>query len=248
MQSTCKIVVMKLANAPLLLTLTLTLTLCVGMARATPVSPGGTVFNDTFLASQDVTLLADNVNVAWTVGTGSATAFGTYTDAVYRNTAGTLDFVYQFSVNSMSHVGISETTATDFGSFTTDVGFVSNGGSLPGGIFVNGFPGKVADNIGRSCDNATCTVGSTVTFNFSMAHIHNILPGQTSAVLMVSTNATKDIAEANGGGLIASSGAPIMGFGPTSPVPEPSFLVPLGGVTLVLGVFMARRRKRQVLS
>jgi hypothetical protein len=230
---------MKLTSPSLLLTITLTLG--VGIGRATPVIPGGTVFNDLFFASQDVTLLASNSG-NWSSGSGSATATGTYTDAVYRNTSGTLDFVYQFSNSSSSSVAITSTTGYNFGNFTTDVGYVQNGAALPGGIFMNGStitPG-VPDDISRSGD------GSTITFDFNVFGTgDNIGAGITTAALMVSTNATKFTSGAVG--LIAAGTDNLAGFQPTA-VPEPSTLVPLGGLSLLLGGMVAiKRRKRRAV-
>jgi hypothetical protein len=228
---------MKLANKTLLLTITLALG--AGISRATPVAPGGTVFNDLFFASQDVTL-KDSFSGNWSLGSGNAAAHGTYTDAVYLNTSGTLDFVYQFSNASTSRVAITETTGFSFGNFATDVGYVQNGSSLPGGIFVNGStttPG-VPDDISRSGD------GSTITFDFNVFGTgDNIGPGVTTAVLMVSTNARK-YAMGPYVGLITSGATTLTGFQPTV-VPEPSSLLPLAGLFLVVGGLVAMRRRRR---
>jgi hypothetical protein len=230
---------MNLANRSLLITITLTLG--VGIGRATPVAPGGTVFNDLFFASQDVTLVASHSG-SWSSGSGSATASGTYTDAVYQNVSGTLDFVYQFSNSSSSSVAITSTTGYNFGAFATDVGYVQNGASLPNGIFVNGStitPG-IPDDISRSAD------GSTITFDFNVFGTgDNIGPGVTTAVLMVSTNATKYTSGAVG--LIAAGTDNLVGFQPAV-VPEPSTLVPLGALLLVLGGMVTMRRKRPTVS
>jgi hypothetical protein len=227
---------MKLANQTLLLAITFMVG--AGIGRATPVLPGGTVFNDTFSASQDIRLLADNLNVNWSLGSGSAAASGTYTDAVYRNTAGTLDFVYQFTESSTSKVGITSTSGYNFATFTTDVGYVTNGAALPGGIFMTGTVVPGAPNyITRSSD------GSTITFAFSLSPSTNIGPGVTSSVLMVSTNATKF--EAGAGGILASGTYNILGFQPTF-VPEPSSLLPLTGLFLIMGGLVAIRRRRRV--
>lgn len=231
---------MKLASHTLLLTTMLVLR--AGIVQATLVSPGSPVFPGLFNANQDVTLLADDVNVPWLLGSGAAASHGTYTDAVYRNTSGTLDFVYQFTNASTSHVGIEDVTAFDFGTATTDVGFVANGGSLPGGIFVNGsiVPG-IPEIITRSID------ASTIGFAFNVFPVDNIPPGVTSAVLMVSTNAQTFTGSGAGGAIIASGAFNISGFQPNTIVPEPSSQVPLAGMFLVVGgVAMRRRRRAQV--
>jgi hypothetical protein len=234
---------MKLVNLTLLVTITSIL--AVGIGQATPVLPGGTVFNDVFFASQDVTLEASNSG-AWSLGTGMAAASGTYTDAVYKNVSGTLDFVYQFTNSATSNVGITETTGYSFTGFSTDVGYLANGGSLPGGVFVNGStvtPG-IPDDVSRSGD------GSTVTFNFNVfSTADNIGPGMTSAVLMVSTNATK-YAKGPYVGLITSGATTLVGFQPTSMVPEPSSMLPLGALFLAVGgiAVMKRRRRAQIVS
>jgi hypothetical protein len=231
--------VMKIAGRNSLILITLLWT--AGVGRATPVTPGGTVFNDLFFASQDITLLA-SFSSSWSNGSGSSAASGTYTDAVFINAGGTLDFAYQFTNKSTSAVSFTNTTASNFDGFATDVGYVSNGASLPGGLFMNGStatPG-IPDDISRSSD------GSTITFDFNVFGTgDNIGPGVTTAVLLISTNAT---AYTSGGGeLLASGASPLTAFEPMIPTgaPEPSYMLPLG-LSLVVGVFVARRRSRSL--
>jgi hypothetical protein len=225
----------KLANLTLLLTIILTLG--AGIGQASLVAPGGNTLNDLFSASQEVTLLA-SITGPWGVASGGAADSGTLTDAVFLNNRGTLDFAYQFTNASSSMVGITETTAYNYGNFLTDVGYVKNGAALPGAKFVTGTTstGGIPSIISRSPD------GSTISFQFNASVAANIKPGVTTAVLLISTNATR-YADA-GIGIIASGTDNLEGFEPLhSTVPEPGFLLPMG-LILVLGAFISMRRQR----
>jgi hypothetical protein len=213
-----------------------------GSAYATPVSPGGSVMPDDFTTS--TTLPAATVLQASHTGTwstpgsaGVGAANGTYTDAVYKTTApGVLDFLYQFSDASTSGNSITSTTALSFAGFCTaltpcDVGFYTNGGSLPTSPFVNGGPPPGA--LFLISDNAT-----TVTFNMNVLPSQNITPGVTSEVLVIQAHAphfTPGMV-----GLVAGGTANLFGYQPSA-VPEPSFFLPLGAGLLAAFVFGRRK-------
>ena len=207
--------------------------LAIGTAGASILVPGGPAqFPDLFSASGEVTLLA---LASGTFTTPSPSAMGTFIDAVYRNTSGTLDFLYQFHVNTTSRNVVTVTSASDFTGFTTDVGFMTNGSLLPMNPgFVNGTVDPVF--VARP-------VAASVGFFFGPNSANNINKGETSSTLVISTNATRfvaapDVVGVSGGGPTTN----VSGFEPVGVVPEPSvFLLTVGGL---VGLIAWRRKTR----
>jgi hypothetical protein len=216
-------------------TVALVLMVIGGSAYATTVMPGGTVTPDIFTATNDVTKLASNTGT-WTTpssgGVGGAT--GTFTDAVYATSIpGLLDFVYQFSNSSTSHNSITSTSAFSFAGFSADVGYMTNGSLLPGGIFVDGTPFPAVPPILISEDMG----GSTITYNLNVITTQNIAPGSTSPVLVVQVMAKEY--EPGMVGLIAGGTTNLPGFQPV--IPEPSFFLPVGAGLLAAIAFGRRK-------
>jgi hypothetical protein len=214
----------------------LVLVLTGGSAYATPVTPGGTVAPDNFTGTtaDAVALLAEHTGTWSTPGVGGVgAANGSYTTAVYSTTLpGTLDFVYQFSNSSTSHNSITSTTGLNFGGLSPlDVGFMTNGASLPTSPFVNG--GPPPGSLFLISYN-----GSTVTFNMNVMTNQNITPGVTSEVLVI--QAKTPHFEPGMIGVIAGGTANLAGFQP-SPIPEPSFFVPVG-LGLLAAIAFGRRK------
>ena len=156
---------------------------------------------------------------------------GTLVSAVFRDSAGTLDFYYQVN-NDLSSTGpISRETNSIFTGFATNVGFRLDGASLAGTGFVN------ATVMPVTADRNT--LSSVVGFSFNPPDPTKIQPGQTSTVLVISTNATQFT---SGFASVIDGGATtVASFAPTA-VPEPSSIafIAIGGLLVARCV----RRKR----
>jgi len=194
----------------------------------TPTNPGDTVFPGLVPpGTPEGTLLASLVD-PFSYSTTAGTTSGTVTTAVFREATGTLDFYYQVMVNAISATEIARLTGVNFAGFATAVGLRIDAV----GPFVAGTVTPVtADRNGS---------GAVVGFSFFPPNSAKIMPGLTSEILVISTNATAFTA----GNLSVIDGGSqtLPAFQPTVPVSTPdsgsSFL--LLGVGL-LGLFGASR-------
>lgn len=159
--------------------------------------------------------------------------FGTYQESVYQMANGNLSFVEQVSLASNS-VAVDRITASAYGSFTTDVFFVSGTGTPPN----NTGTGAVID---RSSEGGG-TTGNTVGFNFNMTPIG---PGMSAATLVIETNA-KNFDSLGTLGVIDSTTSSNLTFEPALgvlAVPEPSTMALTGLGALGMIGYGLRRRK-----
>lgn len=170
---------------------------------------------------------------------------GTLISAVFREAGGTLDFYYQVVLNTTStNCGtagkppcdpLGRETDSSFTGFTTWVATREDGGSLPGGVFVNGTP-----VLPITADRTA--LGDTVGFSFTPPNSAEIQPGQTSAVLVIATDATNF--RAGFASVIDGGTTTVASFQPTTGVPEPASLGLLGcGLLLLAGVRRFKTRR-----
>jgi hypothetical protein len=215
------------------------------IASATPLAgtvvtnPGDTVFPG-FVApgTAQGTLLASLI-APYSFGTTAGITSGTLVSAVYRNSSGTLDFYYQvnncFQASiamfcpgaAASATAIARETDTSFVGFLTFLGFRVDGSTLAGSLFVDG---SVAPVTG---DRSTLGPGSTVGFQFSPPDGAKVLPGLSSNVLVISTNAVNF--RAGNAEVIDGGTQTVASFQPASGVPEPASFALLGLGLLAIG-------------
>jgi hypothetical protein len=195
-----------------------------------PTTNGMTVFPG-LTSDTPGTLLATLVS-PYSFVTTAGTTSGTLTTAVYREAGGTLDFYYQVSNSANSATAIARMTATNFFGFTTNLGYRVDGLALPDNVFINGtVPPVTGDKDGP---------GQVVGFSFQPPDAAKILPGLTSNVLVISTNATNYVA---GNAAIIDGGtqtvAAFQPAGAPDVIPEPATLGLIGAGL----VAVALRRK-----
>jgi hypothetical protein len=193
---------------------------CIGVlaasaqAGASPLFPGEAVVPD---ASRVTGAFVTSVSGTFADGLGRIS--GTYMESVYRESTGSLSFVYQLANTGPDP--LERMTGSAYGGFTTDVSFVAGSGSRDP-LFAD----------------RTSTPGDAVGFHYTDGD--NILPGERSDLLIVRTDATFF-----GGGTITFQDggvAEVAGLAP-APAPEPASLtlalVGLPGV----GLYLWRRRR-----
>jgi hypothetical protein len=136
----------------------------------------------------------------------SSSFTGVSLEAVYQEASGTLTFDLQVTNNAGSTASVSRVGASDFQGVNADMGYRTDGSSLPGSPFVDGT--QIPLDVTRAMS------GDPIAWDFTGTSATNTLPpGTTSDVLVVQTNATRFTA---GSVTVATSGgtAKVAGFEP----------------------------------
>jgi hypothetical protein len=149
-----------------------------------------------------------------------------------------LDFVYQVSNNAGSTDSVSRLTGISFLGWQTDVGYAING-SVLGSSFVDGTVApETVDRV---------TPGDTVGFSFNAPFTFLIVPGETSTVLIIETNATTysagDLNIIDGGVSTVDAYEPGL-----SATPLPGALPLFAGGLGAMGFFGSRRKRKGVVQ
>jgi len=197
-------------------------------ARANPLLPGTATAPDVFTGPTSVLGLPVLASISgnWATPAPPGATFGTYTADVRQESGGTLDFVYQVTNNPASIDSTVSVSMQSFGNFTTDVGYEFGTGL---GL-TNTPPGPIPLLVDRSLS------GNSVRFTIS------ILPGTTSALLVIKTDATTF----SGGnlGILDGGTANVNAFAP-APLPSTASLglVLIGGLGGVGGIRRLNSRR-----
>lgn len=194
----------------------LLLVLAVPLVHANIIGPGQSGPPDP--------LNAGGTQLNFTTGTMTTPTWtATYSEWVYadpNNTfcVGCLDFVYQFTNSANSNDNLERFTGFSYAGFKTDVGFVPSTGPAPNQV------------------DRTSGTGMVVGFDYQGAN--NIVPGQTTAKLVVETDALNF----GTGFLTAQDGTATyaVGFAPSG-VPDPATLGLLGSGLAIAGSVLRRR-------
>lgn len=212
-----------------------TMLVLVGRANAAPVcagsllmNPGDTVvlgagaFGDCTGTAVASTLIASSA-VPFTTSTGFDS--GTLISAVYReNLSGTLDFYYQIVLNTTStKCGGGGQPACDPLSRETNIDF-NNGGNWTTWVATRGDavgPFSAGTVFPITADRNA--VGNVVGFSFQPPDGAKIHPGQTSAILIISTNAT-NYASTGSSSVIDGGVTTVRSFQPAAPAPPCPYL------------------------
>lgn len=169
----------------------------------------------------------------FTYTTTSGTNTGFIYSAVYDD-GGTMDFYYQVVNDPSSATALARLTATNFANFTTNSAYRTDGSVLSGTGFVDG-------TIGPETSDSNAD-GSVIGFSFypPTGPPTELAPGDTSYVLIISTDATSY--QAGNASIIDGGTDTVAAFEPGSPTPEPATLGLLGLGLIALAGF--RRRVR----
>lgn len=190
--------------------------LAVPMMYASELGNGDTAPPDVFMNVGGTLLNSINGAIVAPTFTTNYTEW-VYSDPNNAFCVGCLDFVYQFTNNGP---GVNERfTSYSFEGFRVDAGYESGSGT----------------NLPVTVDRSTN--GAVVGFNYTGAD--NLLAGQTTALLVIETDATNY----TDGYVTAQDGTAgyADGFAPAAAVPEPASLALLGSGVLLAGRVVKKR-------
>ena len=181
------------------------------------------------------TLLANSSASVSSPGGAAVPWGGIFRTAVFRNSGGLLDFYYQFSNNLASTDTITRLTDSSFGGFTTDVGYRTD---LPTELSALTWLNGTRQNPSYADRK---TAGTVVGFNFTDPNNSGAVvnPGETTAILVIKTNAFNYTAGITG--IIDGTTTNTPSYAPTA-APEPASMAMIGGGLILL----ASLRKRLV--
>ena len=202
-----------------------------GAAFAGNLTPGGPSIVPT-ATTETGTLIASQTNAFTALG---GTYGGSLYSAVFRETGGTLDFVYQVQNNAGSTDAIDRVSGGSFAKFDTS-GYIDTTQSLPGDLGT----GTVAPSFVFE------SLSGGVGYAFDNNSTFTLLPGMTSDLIVLTTNAKNFKVSTEG--ISGNTTVNVPTYTP-APVPESSTAVGFGALlALGLGGVAVRRRNRPLPS
>jgi hypothetical protein len=205
-------------------------------ARATSLSPGNTVSNPGSLSLPSGSIV-DSGSTSVSSGNGSHTFSGTLYYALYKESNGNLDFLYQVQGTG----GNDKVTSLTAGPFTIGAGTGTSTNAYNVGYLSSLPAGGPFPSLGTTATSSASlsSSGGDLKFNFGSG----IGNGKLSDIMVVETKARN--ASPTTSTIALKSGTTLGGVdGMYAPTPEPTSLVLLGGCLAGLGIAGAWKRRK----